>query len=179
MQHTLPHTVVSPGTQLPLQSVVPSGQAQVQSGCSTMPLVQRATQLLTLLALVQHSWLAEHTVPQAPQLALLVRETQLPLQQVVRELQAIPQPPQLLLSVCRFLQVAFVPLPQQVSPAAQQVPLQVGLSQTQAPLRQLCPEGQTLLQLPQWEGLVVRSTQVPEQLTWPLGQHMLPERDCP
>jgi hypothetical protein len=84
-------------------------------------------------------------LPQAPQLLLVLSVTQDPLQHTCPLPQLLPQPPQLLTSVCALTQAPS----QQVSPAAQQfvplLPVHSVLSHghtLHCPSQQYCPDGQ-------------------------------------
>jgi hypothetical protein len=75
---------------------------------------------------------------------------QLPLTQTCPEGQTVPQPPQLLLSICGLTQTAL----QTISP----------IGQAHALFTQLAPIAQTLPHIPQFFGSLVRLTQLPLQL---------------
>jgi hypothetical protein len=112
------------------------------------------------------------TVPQAPQLvALVVVSVQVPAQFVLAPGaagQQIDGPP-------GVLDAAQLPLAHcdgavQIEPFA---------SFVQAPAVHVAPAGQTLPQAPQLLVLVVWSTHVPPQFSWPVGQQMLPVGPVP
>jgi hypothetical protein len=88
------------------------------------------------------------------------------LEQIWPPVQAFPQEPQLLASVCRFTQL----VPQSVVP----------LGQTQLPLEQIAPPVQALPQVPQLYESLLRSVQVPlPQFAEPAGQQIPLEQTWP
>jgi hypothetical protein len=87
---------------------------------------------------------------------------------VVPPLHTVPQEPQSALSVCKSTHAP----PHAVCP---DVHVTVHM-----PFEQSWPGPQTLLQLPQWFGSLVVSTQTPLQSLWPGGQtHMPPAQLAP
>ena len=126
-------------------------------------------------------------VPQLPQLLVVFRSVQVPLQQPWPAPQPCPQLPQWFPSLLRLTQV---PLPQLPLPAGQQTPLELAepLGQqsppeASKPLLQTNPHtapaqvgdpfagaGQAFPQAPQWLEEVRRSVQRPAQQSWPAPQ---------
>ena len=95
-----------------------------------------------------------------PQSVEPMAQAQRPAVQVCPPVQALPQAPQLVASVCVFTQAP----PQSVVPVAQ----------AQAPAVQTRPIGQAVPQVPQFAASVWRFTQVRPQTDWPVGHTQRP-----